>query len=91
MMNGVAHEFIHSFFGHQDTIDHVVKDGKMSFENQHHHCDFLNLPTPVFLTSSCHINLPFVLLHQDTFLLTTATLISQARLHTSLRGPPALA
>jgi hypothetical protein len=95
MLNGVAHEFVHSFAGHEDTVDQIVhyehKGLHASFEKQHHHCDFLNLPTPVFLTSSYYIHFYPVLLHQDAFLLGTTTLPSSLRPHTALRGPPSIA
>ncbi len=94
MLNGVAHEFVHSFFGHEDTIDRIIEKGpkgQATFEIQHHHCDFLDLPSPVFLTSSYYIGFTTVLLHQDAFLLQSIQLCTQQVLHTALRGPPSMA
>lgn len=91
MLNGVAHEFVHSFIGHEDTVDNVLhskQKGQAYFENEHHHCDFLHLPSPVFLTSSYYIEFHPVLLHQDAFQLEVFTICSLEKLHTSLRGPP---
>ena len=91
MLNGVAHEFVHSFLGHEDTIDHVINNGKRgqaNFEKQHHHCDFLNLPTPVFLTSHYYISFASFLIHKDAFQLKSIDLCSRQSLHTALRGPP---
>jgi len=94
MLNGVAHEFVHSFAGHEDTIDRVVtgkQKGQVYFENEHHHCDFLHLPAPVFLTSSYYIAFPPFLLHKDKFRVVSVAICTLEQLHTSLRGPPAIA
>ena len=34
-------EFIHLFTCHEDTV-HVDHGEGLSFESEHHHCDFLN-------------------------------------------------
>ena len=91
MLNGVAHEFVHSFSGHEDTVDRIIPKGErghLSFEKQHHHCEFLNLPSPVFLTSGYYISFHAVLTHQDAFLLKPIDLCTRQVLHTALRGPP---
>ncbi|MFT4061674.1 MAG: hypothetical protein QM642_04870 [Edaphocola sp.] len=50
MLNGVAHEFVHSFVGHTDTVDRVVTSqaNKYSFEPAHLHCKMLDATQPVF-------------------------------------------
>jgi hypothetical protein len=92
LVNGTAHEFLHLFTGHQDTIDEVYCDHAShhaAFENEHHHCDFLDLQSPVFLTStlSFHWYTPFQ--HNDFFVLQTQKGLSPEARHTALRGPPA--
>jgi hypothetical protein len=93
MLSGVAHEFVHSFIGHQDTIDHV-QDGKhpgaMSFEKEHHHCDFLQFPSPVFLSSSFYLQVHPTLKHTEKVLLADLPVFSRPGLHTALRGPPSI-
>jgi hypothetical protein len=91
MMNGISHEFIHSFSGHQDTVD-CVHNGHSgshaSFEQVHHHCDFLNLQSPVFLTSSLHFYFFTNLQHNDYFVLGDQPFFSADIRYTALRGPP---
>jgi len=50
LLNGTAHEFVHSFAAHEDTIDlpHSHIPGKTFFEKEHHHCDFLDLAIVAF-------------------------------------------
>lgn len=94
MLSGIAHEFVHSFIGHEDTIDHVSDKnhrGAISFEKEHHHCNFLEFPAPVFLASS--IQLPFHQTsgHTEKFLLEDLCVFTRPGLHTALRGPPSIA
>ncbi len=92
LLNGTAHEFLHSFTGHEDTIDCVhAADHKAhyaAFEKEHHHCSFLDLQTPVFITSSLsfHFYVPYQ--HNDFFVLQTQKGLSPEARHTALRGPP---
>jgi hypothetical protein len=91
MLSGVAHEFVHSFIGHEDTIDHVQTSkhrGGVSFEQEHHHCDFLQFPSPVFLFSSFQLQFHPALAHTENFLLADLPVVSRPCLHTALRGPP---
>lgn len=92
LLNGTAHEFLHSFTGHEDTVDCVHDDHKpthAAFEKEHHHCDFLNLQSPVFLTSTLHFDFYTPLGHNDFFVLQTQKGLSPRAEHTALRGPPA--
>jgi hypothetical protein len=91
MMNGISHEFIHAFTDHQDTVDCVHNEhsgSHASFEKAHHHCDFLDLQSPVFLTSSLSFNFYTNLQHNDYFVLRSQSFVSSALRHTALRGPP---
>ncbi|WP_118973579.1 hypothetical protein [Taibaiella koreensis] len=92
LLNGISHEFLHSFTGHEDTVDCVHHDGDAhaSFEKVHHHCDFLDLQTPVFLTSTLHFSFYTPFAHNDFFVLQTQKGLSPEAGHTALRGPPAL-
>jgi hypothetical protein len=91
MMNGISHEFIHSFSGHQDTVDCVHDEhsgSHASFEKVHHHCDFLDLQSPVFLTSSLSFYFYNNLQHNDYFVLSGQPFFSADVRYTALRGPP---
>lgn len=94
LLNGISHEFLHTFTGHQDTFDCVHNDdhgpGHASFETIHHHCDFLDLQSPVFLTSTLHFHCYTSFEHNDFFVLRTQKGLSPDTGHTALRGPPAL-
>lgn len=92
LLNGTAHEFVHSFAGHEDTVDCSTRshsDHHAAFENEHHHCDFLDLAVPVFTSASFTFQLHTVLAHTDYFVLPEYSFFSRSILHTALRGPPA--
>lgn len=44
----VPKEFIHSLYGHKDTIDIIFKDHSKHFEKTHIHCSILKLETPLY-------------------------------------------
>jgi len=91
LLNGVSHEFLHSFAGHKDTVDCMHADrgtGQAFFEQVHHHCDFLDLQSPVFLASVLHFSFYKPLAHQEYFVLRTLKGLSPEAEHTALRGPP---
>jgi hypothetical protein len=92
LLNGTSHEFIHTFAGHTDTVDCVHDHHDpyhTAFEQQHHHCDFLDLPAPVFIKSSFSFYLFAPVIHNDYFVLAGQEFISREIRHTALRGPPA--
>lgn len=92
LLNGTAHEFVHSFAGHEDTIDCSTgshSDHHASFEREHHHCDFLDLAVPVFTTTSFNFQLLTVLQHPGHFIVPEYSCFSRDIVHTALRGPPA--
>lgn len=91
MLNGVSHEFVHLFTGHTDTIDHAYSGhagDHASFENAHHHCDFLELQAPVFLASFISYHLHTPTLHNDFFVTGTYASLFPELGYTALRGPP---
>lgn len=91
LLNGTAHEFLHTFSGHKDTVDcaHREDGATASFEQQHHHCDFLDLQSPVFLASSFSFSLFIPTLHNDYYVGASLLFFSRQLGHTALRGPPA--
>ncbi len=92
LLNGTAHEFVHSFAGHEDTIDCVTRshsDHHAAFESEHHHCDFLDLAVPVFTASFFTFELHTSLQHPDYFVLAEYSCFSRELFHTTSRGPPA--
>lgn len=91
LLNGTAHEFAHSFAGHEDTVDCTTRshsDHHAAFEQEHHHCDFLDLAVPVFTASFFTFELPAVLQHRTQFILPEYSCFSRDVLHTASRGPP---
>jgi hypothetical protein len=93
LLNGVSHEFLHTFAGHEDTVDHVYHnhgDNQFAFEKQHHHCAFLDLQTPVFITSSLHFYVKNTLVQYNYFVLQQQVVFSSKAIYTALRGPPQL-
>jgi len=92
MLNGISHEFVHAFSGHEDTIDCIHTDASgqhAAFEKAHHHCDFLNLQAPVFLPSYISFQLSTPLEHNDYFVTNEYTSLAPDKAYTALRGPPA--
>ncbi|HET8573691.1 MAG TPA: hypothetical protein VFL76_07455 [Edaphocola sp.] len=92
LLNGTSREFIHSFTGHQDTVDHRHlndhTDHHAAFENEHHHCEFLNFLTPVYHPVEENFQICFFKPEIPWITLSFETLFPKAKEHTSLRGPP---
>ena len=90
-LNGTSHEFLHTFTGHEDTVDCAHNDHPdgPSFEQQHHHCDFLDLQAPVFLGTSLYFNFFTPIYHDDYFVVNKLQAVTPNLGHTALRGPPA--
>lgn len=85
-----AKEFFHAFTGHEDTVHRYHAPGEYSFENEHHHCDFLHYSLPAFEND---ISYPYVqvlstIVYKE-YRLTDIQLVQREILQTSLRGPPA--
>lgn len=93
LLNGTAHEFVHSFTGHEDTIDmphHAHHEGELFFENEHHHCSFLNLEIPVFDNPLFHPAIKAEEYFHNIFIESSESKKIESRLYArSDRGPPA--
>lgn len=93
LLNGISHEFIHAFTGHEDSVDcvHTDRSGhhQASFEKVHHHCDFLDLQSPVFITAAFHYSFYIPPEHSNFFVLNAVPSRNPETRHTALRGPPA--
>ena len=87
MISSVAPDWIHQFSGHQDT-QHKNEIG-FQFENQHHHCAFLQFVPSVFIKVAA-IYIPFV----SAYIIANYQIYSSQEpnrllFHTGLlRGPP---
>lgn len=94
LLNGTSREFIHTFTGHQDTVDqrHLCDhtDHHAAFENKHHHCDFLQYVIPVYQSTQESFQLYFLKEKTHPAPLLEAVCLSKERKHTALRGPPSL-
>ena len=90
-MTGTAHEFIHSFTGHEDTVDCTYEDKgshDLAFENEHHHCSFLSFTFSVYdnTVSSFDYSIQTAANHHYNAYLNS--FLANAKTHTNLRGPP---
>ena len=92
LLNGTSREFVHSFTGHHDTVDHCHlnnhTDHHAAFENEHHHCEFLNFLTPVYHPVEENFQICFFKPANSPAVPHFATFFSKEKEHTSLRGPP---
>lgn len=62
LLNGSAHEFVHSFTGHEDTTHcRHPHEGKAYFDTEHHHCAMLDLQLPVFLPAATPVPIPIAI------------------------------
>lgn len=91
LFGGTAKEFIHLFAGHEDTTHCSDNHEGLSFENEHHHCDFLSFALPFFDNDIFIPGLDFI---EEKYFSFYAALnsspIQRAEKHTALRGPPVL-
>lgn len=92
LLNSTPREFIHSFAGHQDTVDHLhpqdATDHHADFETQHHHCAFLQLIIPVYNSTEENFQLLFLPEKRVFFLAPTAFVFLEKKGFVLLRGPP---
>ncbi|RYZ50088.1 MAG: hypothetical protein EOP49_14785 [Sphingobacteriales bacterium] len=91
LFGSTAKEFIHLFADHHDTVHTECSQGELSFESEHHHCDFLSFSLPAFHQDH---QFPFI---ERTYVdfpeaESSPVLLSGGRTvyHTALRGPPAI-
>jgi hypothetical protein len=84
-----AKEFIHMFADHHDTVHVHHEGGELSFESEHHHCDFLSYSLPAFDND---ISFPFIAFFEQAtcsgYIMGDVQFVQRAIVHTSLRGPP---
>ena len=90
LLGGTAKEYIHLFADHEDTI-HIHEDGYdgTSFDNEHHHCDFLSFTLPPFLNNASSFDLPAVKCYTEAVQKEDVQhLIPRSVPVSRLRGPP---
>lgn len=92
LLTGTAHEFIHSFTGHEDTIDCTHKatseNADFNFENEHHHCSFLNFTFSVFDNSVPNFDCNLLFTENPIYNQYLISFLANAKTHTHPRGPP---
>lgn len=92
LLNGTAHDFIHSFAHHEDTVHSVSSsrdDGQLQFEQEHHHCNYLNMEIPVYDAPSMFIPDELLMVVHNIFPEAAAVAMPGARdFSLSDRGPP---
>ena len=90
LLNGTAHEFVHSFAAHEDTIDlpHSHIPGKTFFEKEHHHCDFLDLAIVAFDQVSYSFSLPLLKEYTNCYAFYRSLTAHGKIFSLSDRGPP---
>ncbi|XZF16427.1 hypothetical protein ACTHGU_09820 [Chitinophagaceae bacterium MMS25-I14] len=81
-------EYVHTFTHHKDTVHHAHQHG-LSFENKHHHCDFLSfqlLPfdNDIYIPHFYYIPAEYCSTHAALVL----SFVQRSIVRTSLRGPP---
>lgn len=88
VFGNLSREWVHSFAGHEDTIHHYHGEG-LYFEGEHHHCDFLEIPLPVFVTypPPAVPEVPCTLI-ESLFFCEAGQYISPFPFCYQLRGPP---
>ena len=90
-MTGTAHEFIHSFTGHQDTVDCTHKDKgnhDFAFENEHHHCSFLSFTFSVYNNTVTSFDFSSKVVVSPNYNPYLNSFVPYSKTHTHLRGPP---
>lgn len=85
--------FLHSFTGHEDTVDSRGKHDGLAIEKKHHHCAFLGFVLAPFANDS---QLPVIqfqtLIHFSAYhAIYNAVKLQAHHEQLSLRGPPAIA
>ncbi len=94
LLNGTSHDFIHLFSGHTDTVDCAHGDHNSHetyFEQEHHHCHFLDLEVPLFLHPEAQDFFFIARLETPVFILHEIRTFCPELPLASLRGPPAVA
>jgi len=93
LLNGTAHEFLHSFAAHEDTVDiaHSHQPGDVFFDTEHHHCDFLDLALVAFDHVIPGYNFTPRLIHSVNYAVFYQGRTAHGKIYLrSDRGPPAI-
>lgn len=91
VFGSASKEYIHLFTNHEDTVHtHDVHDG-LSFESEHHHCDFLSFALPPFVNdvSTFHLK-PYTEYDAKVSAEPVVHLVPRTVASSLLRGPPAI-
>jgi hypothetical protein len=84
----VPKEFIHSLYGHTDTIDVFQKDNVIQFEKQHRHCEILKYETPLYHNIIAFIALSLTLHTSICITRLYNPYLSRLYSHSRSRAPP---
>ena len=90
LFGGTPKEFIHCFAAHQDTSHAHHESGKLYFENEHHHCDFLSFSLAPFVEpQALPVLKPVIVRYYERGNSPVHPLKLYTPEEVSLRGPPA--
>lgn len=94
-------EYAHAFEHHEETVDHVHKDGDdcgrghegLAFEEHHHHCDYLTQMLPQYIKAELSYHFEIWDMKRYVTAPVTDYIVWFDNEHYSflLRGPPAIA
>ncbi|MGD0709827.1 MAG: hypothetical protein ABR968_01455 [Bacteroidales bacterium] len=82
----VPKEYIHNFYGHDDTHDITSKD--VTIANIHHHCQILNYNTPNYIFQHKAFLLPVSFIEQSILPYRQFSFIIPFSSYFNLRAPP---
>lgn len=89
MISAVAPDWIHQFAGHKDTYHERIEG--MQFEQQHHHCTFLNFVPSLYVQHTLLEIRHTTPLYLSNYLsIATQCLTENILVSKQLRGPPNL-
>lgn len=82
-------EYIHLFADHHDTVHHAHDDDVTHVDPEHHHCQFLELSLPPFISNDVAIYVPYHAPEYNQFYTSLEeVLIEKVVSVRNLRGPP---
>lgn len=91
VFGSTSKEYLHLFTGHEDTVDctHEGNHG-LSFEKQHHHCEFLSFTLPPFLNDAAEYTFSYHKVYPRIYHTRLAdNVVLRPVSSFYLRGPPA--
>jgi hypothetical protein len=83
----VPKEYIHDFYGHDDTRD--IQSKETTLTNIHHHCQILNYNTPNYIFQHKAFLLPVSFIEQSVLTYRQFSYIIPFSTYFNLRAPPA--